>query len=313
MVTRFARKTGIVAAAVVIAVSGIALASVSRTDDSEPIAVRPVTEAEKALLYRAEERLIYRCMAEHGFEYDEIPLDTDDPDREFPYVIDDVAWAKRHGFGDATSKEAPPEASPNEVNLERLSQEQQQEWQATLFGDGPRVSVRLPGGGRLSTNTDGCLAEARRALYGDLERWFRARRLIDNQSVFVRRGVREDSRYEAAIADWAGCMRRKGYQVADPGQLRELAFQRSRNLKAAAARTIEVRAAVTEAMCATSTSLPGVVLTLEREHGREVETAVRREHAELNTLERAALPLADKVLASPHTSSGPSPDESASR
>ena len=72
-----------------------------------PAPSRAVTAAETALLDRAEERLVSRCMAEAGFTYREEPQPgpRGAADREFPYVVDDVAWAKTYGYGiSATSR-----------------------------------------------------------------------------------------------------------------------------------------------------------------------------------------------------------------
>lgn len=298
MRTRFAVIAGLVATAV--AVSGLALLMSSEAQPRGRADLRTLTADEEARLFRAEERLIRQCMSQHGFEYQETlwPADDDITERAFPYVMDDVAWAGRHGYLDVVD-ESPGDTSPFDIYFRGLSRHQQLEWEKTLLGEGRQLTVELPGVGRLSTSDNGCQAEARRRLYGDLARWYQARRTADNVPTYVRRAVREDPRFVAAVADWAACMVPHGYHVQDVGALREDLGRRTRGVRPAAARSAEIRTAVAEATCANTSSMSRVVASLERKHERQLNAKFRRELAELNKIELAALPTARKVLADP--------------
>lgn len=280
------------------AISGVALANSSGTQRDGIKEPGPVTAEEKVLLYRAEERLIRHCMADNGFEYHEIPPPADNAGpRDFPYVIDDVAWARKHGYG--VVEEGRPTANPNTAQFEKLSAARKQAWQKMLVGEGARVSVTLPDGPRYSISGEGCIADARRALFGDLARWYRASKLTEDLPTLVQRAVRDDPRYDAAMADWAGCMRRQGHQVSTPVELRDEHFSRARTMKRVVARAAEIRTAVAEARCAQSTSLSRVIQTIEPEYERDVHAEFGDVVAELNAMERSALPVARDRLANP--------------
>jgi hypothetical protein len=69
-----------------------------------------ISAADRAVLDRAQEILVVRCMAGRGFDVDvpaqrapRIPAETL---RRFRYVIDDVDWAVRHGYGMADQRRA---------------------------------------------------------------------------------------------------------------------------------------------------------------------------------------------------------------
>ncbi|MGV9455834.1 hypothetical protein [Streptomyces sp. NPDC003635] len=58
-----------------------------------------LTDGERRLLGTAEERLIADCMRDQGFQY---RLDPGGPRTQAPersFGLDDVAWARRHGYG----------------------------------------------------------------------------------------------------------------------------------------------------------------------------------------------------------------------
>ncbi|MER7197692.1 hypothetical protein [Streptomyces sp. CB01635] len=76
-----------------------------------------------------------------------------------------------------------------------------------LFGAGrTELSLRLPTGYSVRAHTDGCLASAQRALYGDQRRWFQVSTVVNNlkpEAAYRKTGlasVRAGHRTE--IADW---------------------------------------------------------------------------------------------------------------
>ncbi|KUN09136.1 hypothetical protein AQI95_04590 [Streptomyces yokosukanensis] len=84
---------------------------------------------------------------------------------------------------------------------------EQQRVDAALFGTGPaQLSLRLPTGYVVRTHTDGCLAAARRRLYGDQVRWFRTSVVVDNlgpEATATHRSLAEvRARHHAEITEW---------------------------------------------------------------------------------------------------------------
>lgn len=257
----------------------------------------PVSAQDKLLLKSAEERLVRQCMNTAGFEYFEKPPAVKSQTREFPYVVDDVAWARANGYGHPAQTALP--ATEAEKYFDGLSTEQQAAWRKSLFGSGKQISVELAPGQRLSTSDQGCTASARRTLYGDLARWFTARRLTDHLGFAVQDRVRADQRYHTAMAEWAGCVKGRGYDADDPGELREVVAKRNEGRAATAVRAAEVAATVVEATCAKSTSLAATVRRIEPEQRAAAIAVHQRELEDLNVLERAALPRAKAALEHP--------------
>jgi hypothetical protein len=267
---------------------------------ARPEPATALTSDEKAVLHRAEERLIHRCMQEHGWRYTEVPppvpaSERTGDDRSFPYLVDDVAWAKKYGYGALFS--AAAEANTQVTGpTDGLSSRQVAEWTRTLYGTGRQVSLDLPSGGRLSTSDRGCLAAARKVLYGDLVPWFRAKRTTDDIEVLVRRRVRDDRRYDTAMTSWRRCARVHGHDVRSPGELRDTIFRRPGSGSAPTSQAREISTAVVEATCAQTSGLSRAVRQLEAHWRPKVRGEFRTELDELARLERAALPEARSVL-----------------
>ncbi|WP_461008045.1 hypothetical protein [Streptomyces capparidis] len=252
-----------------------------------------------ALLKRAEERLIRRCMERAGFRYQERRAEREPRARQFPFVVDDVAWARAHGYGSDRARRPAGKggATPGAAYPAGLSPERRHAWKRALEGTGRQLSVRLAGGVRISASDRGCAARARAALYRDLPRWYRAEKITQNLDGFVREKVTGDARYTRAEARWSACMRDRGFPgLSGPGELRRRLDRGTRGLTAAKARAEEARTAVAEAACATSTPLARTARALDREHRAAVRARFRQEFTDLARLREAAVPRARAVL-----------------
>ncbi|MGW0391061.1 hypothetical protein ACWDYJ_09175 [Streptomyces sp. NPDC003042] len=83
---------------------------------------------------------------------------------------------------------------------------QNKRFQAAYFGTDPReLSFTLPTGHTVTANTDGCLADARRVLYGDQKRWFEAEVIVNNLSAEAQARMTDDPHHRAATARWKRC------------------------------------------------------------------------------------------------------------
>ena len=145
----------------------------------------------------AYERLMDRCTTRYGFPF--VPGDRYRPPTQFfdlaqPYGPVDLATVTRLGYHDPESLAtgSPPEpfwegsATPSRV----------------VFGTGEQVTTP-PGAGDLPRG--GCDAEVTKTLGG-----LRPAATVKRAgSVFV--GADKDPRWRAAVASWASCMKRRGY------------------------------------------------------------------------------------------------------
>ncbi|MEO3767153.1 hypothetical protein [Streptomyces sp. B8F3] len=89
-----------------------------------------------------------------------------------------------------------------------LGKQEQRDVADALFGAGEtELAEELPTGYVVRAHTDGCLAGAQRALYGDQERWFRASTVVNNLkaiAAYEDRGlaaVRADHRADVTAHD----------------------------------------------------------------------------------------------------------------
>jgi hypothetical protein len=287
------RLTGLALTLLLLAAGAVVLTR-AHDEAGMPAAYVPLNVSEEALLYKAEQRLIKECMTSAGFQYDERPAPPVRSEQRFPYVVDDLAWAKTHGYDDPDP--TPPSPNPNAAYARALPADRARVYERTLIGAGKQISFELGDGSRISTSDKGCLATARRELYADLPRWFRARRTTDGIVYLVYAKVHRDERFAAAMKDWAACVRGRGFAADDPGQLTGLVEDQSKTLTGKAIRAAEIAGAVTEATCATTTSLGRVSRGLHADYRTKTTADHRREFQELNQLERAALPRAATVL-----------------
>ncbi|MER5928892.1 hypothetical protein [Streptomyces sp. NPDC002054] len=261
-----------------------------------------LTPAELRTLERAEQVLIGRCLRAQQFAYvepePEAGAETDA--RRFPYVVDDIAWARSHGYGLEQDRRiaARKEADPNARYFRSLSPERRKAALAALNGPRPvGLSVGMPGGGVASASDSGCTAGAQRSLYGDLRSWFAARLVVANLAPLYVPKVREDRRFRQAEAAWARCMAGQGHRLAGPHESRQALSGLVRGLPPARARVAEIRLAVAEAECARDSGLAKTAAALDAQYGAEVRLRYGEQITTRLRLQRSALPRAHRILA----------------
>lgn len=267
-----------------------------RSDSGEPRAVPRSAQARDDLLKRAERTLALRCLARReGTQPPPAPGPGEtartarDPGsagpREFPYGIDDPAWAAEHGFGGAAGtgrpdRNATPRATPQTrpaPEPEGTAAERRRRAADALFGTGRReLSTRTATGLVVRAHSDGCLAEAQRLLYGDQAHWFRATVAVNNLEAAAHDRVTRDPAYRAVLARWARCVA-PVHKAEDPGELRTAWQRRARDLQPRQATALQRRYAVAEARCVRHTGLAETGTRLEKRHAADV----RAEYADL--------------------------------
>jgi hypothetical protein len=280
--------TGLVAA-VAVALAGCG------SDGRAPSVVEgaPLTPAQVRELADAEETLVARCMRGQGFEYHLVPADPVlGEDRDFPYGIDDPAWAARHGLGrelrDLASRQAG-EGNPNERYTKGLPPDRRRAYTAALYGSaGTALAVTIPTGHRVTMPPDGCLAAAQQELYGDLRRWFPARTIVNNLAAAILPTVYAAQRFRQVAEQWSRCMAERGHHFRDPVDLRERFTT--------APGDGERRVAVAEAECVVASRLAETGHRLERELGAPVRARYAGDIRAHREFQVAALPRAADLI-----------------
>jgi hypothetical protein len=253
-------------------------------------ALAPVSAAEAARLERAEQELVRRCMGRAGFRYWPI-LQGPDP-VPFTYVIDDVAWADRNGYGTALRQAAATQSaqSPNARYFASLTPARQEAALDALHGPEPvGLTATLPNGLVAQHSDRGCASEAQRTLYGDLAAWYASTKLVENLAGERYGRVVSDRRFRAGEPAWSACMRRAGYAFATP----EDAHARFADPEGPG--SAERRQASVEARCATATGLGALARRLDAEHAGRQREQHRALLATRHALQRRALPVAERL------------------
>ncbi|MCI3277993.1 hypothetical protein [Streptomyces cylindrosporus] len=242
--------------------SGDAVRSVPRT-----------AQARDDLLKSAQNELVRRCLTDREVEAPAPVTTSAAPQpaggqRQFPYGIDDPAWAAEHGFGITAGSTG--QGGPATPKLDRKAAAEQQRLSDALFGTGRReLSTRTATGLLVKANSDGCLAQAQRVLYGDQAAWFRTDVTVNNLAAAAHQRVTRDPAYRAALADWSRCIA-PVHKATDPAELRSAWQRGAHDLDARRAAALQRRYAVAEARCVRRTGLAGTGVRLERWYTAEL-------------------------------------------
>ncbi|MEU5431397.1 hypothetical protein AB0H73_38145 [Streptomyces olivoreticuli] len=257
--------------------------------------LREPTEKEKELLHKAGQLLLRDCMRRKGFEYRTFERNPVADAREFPYVIDDVDWARRHGYGSDIER-AMQEIRRNDVNqhyFQGLPAERRAAALAAANGARPQgLTARTPDGMTMTRSSAGCQSEAEGTLYQDLRAWFQAQTTATALPPMRNEKVAAEPEFAKATRSWATCMRAAGHDYADPAALRAALPPPERPLP----RGQEVELAVDEADCARTSGLGETARRLDRKHDAELRRRYRTEVEARLRLQLAALPRARSVI-----------------
>lgn len=250
----------------------------------------PLRADERTRLDDVERRLTSRCMRAHGYDLEAaIPTPTQRAarrERRFPYGIDDVAWARRHGLGAPDSGRAGPSQARRATSPRREAPG----FQRALSGDRRNVvEIRLPTGYTIGASRVGCAAAAQARLYGDMPRWFRANTLVMNFSAEVGRRVTADPAFVARVRAWSRCVGDAGHAARSPQDMQERYLRRSAGLPPARRKALEVRMATAQARCVIRTGLASTGRRLARREHRRVASTYRAAIRDQRRLARTAL------------------------
>lgn len=252
-----------------------------------PGAPRPLDDAERARVEDAQQVLIKRCLNRQGFRYRVPAHPSLEESRTLGYVADDVAWARKHGYGSriAAAEDRARLANPNLVYRKGLSEERRRAYDEALDGgtDAPVITAKVPGGGTVSRQMGGCVAESEKKLYGDTRAWFTAEKTAMNLQPLYVPQVMRDQRFAAALRAWSQCMARAGHPYRDPGAVRRAAQEPALRNPSDRTFAAERRLAVADATCARKVSLRSIgeqreasyVNRLRGRYGEAIDTSRR--------------------------------------
>jgi hypothetical protein len=278
---------------IVLAAAGLALAGCSagepataprRASDHSTATPREPTPAELRLLHDAEQLVQRDCMRRHGFTLYPVPYEPVPDAKNFPYALDDLAWARRHGYGTDLDRRATQvgAADPNQRYYRSLPKPKQQQAVLALNGDRTgELRATLPGGGVISRSDDGCTSESERVVYADLPTWYQAKRVAQALGNERREKVTEDPAFTAGVARWASCLHGAGYSYKSPADARAAGGMAHKPL----ARAAEIRLAVADATCVERTGLGRTARELDARYGSQIATSNR----DVSTYRRLAL------------------------
>jgi hypothetical protein len=217
----------------------------------------------------AENLLVGKCMKAKGISY---PSDVDGPapagGNEQVLRLDE---RRRDGYGLFKSYsgkgQEPPEA---EQRVRQLPPDQRAAYHKALMGsEDTRQAIQLPGGGEVGFPTTGCVAEARRQIFGDLLVSARVAHVPSALDSRISQQVDTDPAYVKAENAWRGCMKRKGYAYQHPGDgYPDLQARYEKEGPSQRLRQQEIAIAVADAECARQAEIPAAVRTA-KQHGAE--------------------------------------------
>jgi hypothetical protein len=274
------------------------------SDDGAPVPVvsesanRDISTADREKLHTAEQLLIQKCMKRYGFKTWPTPAQSSLPGSvDFPYVVTDENWARRHGYGSDIHESMLrlKRRDPNLRYFAKLSPERRTAALTALNGAEPvGLEARMPSGGVLRRSDRSCVSEAEATLYGDLRTWYRVKKVTESLSSLRTGRVLEDRRFRKATRPWALCMREHGFPYSTPEQARSAALRGSDER---GGREKEVRTATAEARCADETGLAATARRLDRLHEAAIEKQYSSEFGTRHTMESEALPRAAEITA----------------
>lgn len=286
----------LVVVSVYLCCSGCSDSGSSRPTASD-FAPREISTTEREKLHEAEQLLIQKCMERYGFKTWPTPASSSLPDGfDFPYVITDEKWARRHGYGSEVYEgiALSRQRDPNQRYFSKLSPERRAAALVALNGPEPTgLSVRIPTGGVLRRSDQSCISEAESTLYGDLRTWYRVKKVTESLSSLRTSRTLKDERFKAATRPWALCMREHGHPYATPEEARSAAL---RGADGREGRAKEVRIAITEARCATESGLGDTAHRLDQQYKAAIEKQYSSEFKTKCEMESEALPRAAEII-----------------
>ncbi|MEV6481005.1 hypothetical protein [Streptomyces sp. NPDC051576] len=247
-------------------------------------------------LQTATDVLEQSCMKAAGFAFPARPaVRLPVPEDESAAI--GLTKRRTQGYGLAVRNDADAREPVNH-SYEALSTVAKKRYQDADVGAGaPHTTVRLYGRATASVPTDGCVAESRARLAGDVKTWARLTYIPEQLDERLTQEAARDPRYLRALDAWRSCMTTHGLHYTSPTEA--VTALRERYAKEGVTERLkrdEINVAVTDGSCATRTHLPTTLLHVRRAHVTQLPPTDRALLATLDHSNRVAVARAGVVL-----------------
>ncbi|HET8778340.1 MAG TPA: hypothetical protein VFN76_11845 [Candidatus Limnocylindria bacterium] len=278
-------------------------------EEADGIIGTTLTPEESAMLVNAHGAIVAGCMQDLGWDF---RVGTATPETEaggpgWPthleqWSFDDVAAAESDGYGfeayiaeHAAWLDDMDEADGGALGSDpdTMSPDDAARYYEDFFGtDAERIEITERDGSGAGRAGGGCMAEADRALYGDIARemWLRDARGTAESDIWI--ATIEDGVVVNALDGWRDCAAHRDVFFADPEQARHgaFAFARAGNYDE------ERRIATADAVCNVESGLGRAVQAAFLSATNEVLPALEDDLRALQQLEQDALDRAKDIL-----------------
>lgn len=244
--------------------------------------------AQDGLLQEAQNRLTERCLAAKGFD---VRYPEAEVDQIIGQVTPQMAFRREWGYGFTAPKPISLGLEPKDLDeFERIAL-------ATTGDMAKQVWVRAPVG-RVSMGLEGCLGEARSALYGSVRRSILGFILPGDYSNFIGRKVGADPAWAKAMVEWSACMGSRGHALADldAAYMPFFWIYEYADPKPTRPTAEEIEVAVDDGECALRIGLPALTRRLQVIHVRSLSRHQRAELRAMVRIRRGALEEAERIV-----------------
>ena len=277
-------------------------------EEADGIINPQLTPEENAIVVNAHGAVVAACMQELGWDYEVVTVtaETNSPGPDWPsnleqWTFADVSSAESVGYGfesylveHAVWLETVNPGGESPAYPDTLSPEDAERFYLDFWGtDAERIEITERDGSGSSRAGGGCLGDADRALYGDIERemWLIDARGTAQSDIWM--ATLEDPLVIQALNAWRDCLAGRGVHWADPQQAREAALSYARAGDHAQERLI----AGADAACKVESGLDRAVDAAYLAATNAVLPALEEDLIALQQLEEDALLRAQAILA----------------
>ena len=277
-------------------------------EEADGVINHALTEEKWVIITNAHGSLIEGCMQAHGWEYEVGTATVESigagpawPSALEQWTFADVESAESIGYGfeaylaeHAVWLETVDPGGESPAYEDTLSPEDAEQFYLDFSGtEAERIEIIERDGSGAGRAGGGCIAEADRALYGDIERemWLTDARGTAQSDIWM--ATLEDPLVIQALNAWRDCLAGQGVHWADPQQARDAALSFARAADHAQERII----ASADAACKVESGLDRAVDAAFLAATNAVLPALEEDLIALQKLEAEALVRAEAILA----------------
>jgi hypothetical protein len=249
-------------------ISSLRPEQIETIQEAERVIVSKLSPEESSLLINAHGAVVEGCMQKRGWDF---VVGTATPEMAGAgpspmsnleqWTFADLQSAESTGYGLAThladlaafqKRLALVESEARIPDIKLMPPEEAARYQVDFFGtDDERIEIVERDGSRSSIAGGGCIGEAERAVYGDIEQAMRLRDARTSAESDIWGATLSDKAVVGALDTWKTCVAKQGFEFQDPNQAFESAFGAAQSGDLAQERSI----ATTDAACKAESSL----------------------------------------------------------